>query len=277
MDFQKILTWIKANLRLFIIIIVILLLLIIWLCMGSDKENAGSNGGGLFGSKISYDNSEELEEMIQLIQSNYSVYIFGSDEDGDNKTDTLNYSVTPTVNFSMSSGSLSEFEVKSVKITNMEATSAPSVGRVIRTFPNHTLPASESCLGLFYDGCDNAMKPSEAKDMGSEKEFIVLESGTEPAFFDETPSWNFLPKFKFTVVDAGSIDQEAIMERDNFFNGGSVLAYSGVSSSSLAGTFVFDVLIDTSHGEYRKGFEIVVSADELVGGGRSNLEIDVEK
>jgi hypothetical protein len=131
-------------------------------------------------------------------------------------------------------------------------------------------------LGYFYEGCDNAINPKDAKDMGSEKEFVLLSEGDiDPKFYDETPVSNFLPKLKFTAIGVGSFDYDMIMERDRVFDGMKILQYSGVNPEDLVGTFSFDVEIDTSEGMYTKGFVMDVTADEFVGTGKSNMEIDI--
>ncbi len=273
MDIKHIKEFVKKNLVLILIILFLLFSLIIFLTLRSKKEG-GSSGSLLGGNR--YNNTEELESAIEVYQANYGVYIFGSDSDGDSKVDSMNYHVTPLVSISIDGYELEDFNVKSIKITNAKID--VSKGRGIRSYPNHTLPTSEFCLGNFFEGCDNLINPKDAQDMGSEKEFVLLSEGDiEPKFFDETPTSYFLPKVKFSVIGAGSFDYDMIFERDAGFNSMNILQYSGVSAEDLVGTFSFDVQIDTSEGMYTKGFVMDVTADEFVGTGKSNMEIDTVK
>ena len=273
MDLQKLKEFVKQKKILFLIMIFLLILLILFLCFRNNQEGEGKIT--LFeGSR--YSNSEELESAIEISQANYSIFIFGSDSDGDNKTDTMNYNVTPIVNLNIDGSGLEDFEIKSMKVTNAEIN--VNTGKGIRSYPNHTLPTSVSCLGNFYEGCDNVINPKDAEDMGSEKEYILLSKGDiEASFYDETPTSYFIPKFKFTIIGVGSFDYDMILERDGVFSGMNILEYSGVSTEDLVGTFSFDIEIDTSHGKYVKGFVIEVTSDEFVGTGVSNVEIDVVK
>jgi len=267
MNLKDIKNFVKKNLILTLIFLFILLSLLLFFGLRGKKDGSTLLGGNR------YDNSEELESAIEVSQANYSVYIFGSDSDGDQNIDTLNYHINPMINISISDYN---FEVNSIKITNADID--VSKVRGIRSYPNHTLPATESCLGNFFEGCENLINPQDAKDMGDEKEYVLLSEGDiEPKFFDETPTSYFLPKLKFTVIGVGSFDYDMIMERDGSFNSMNVLQYSGVDTNELVGTFSFDVEIDTSEGMYRKGFVMDVTADEFVGTGKSNMAIDVVK
>jgi hypothetical protein len=273
MNLEDMKTFIKKNLILVIILLFLLVSVLIFLSFRGNKQDGSS--GSLFGGNR-YNNSEELESAIEVYQSNYSLNIFGSSSNDNNITDTLNYSVFPMINISISGWELEDFKVNSIKVTNAQID--VKKGRGIRSYPNHTLPKSEFCLGYFYEGCDNSINPKDAQDMGSEKEYVLLSEGdTEPKFYDETPTSYFMPNLKFTVVGVGSFDSEMIMERDGVFNSANVLEYSGVNPEELVGTFSFDVEIDTSYGLYRKGFVMDVTADEFVGTGASNMEIDIVK
>ncbi len=273
MNFKDIKAFVKQNLVIVLIILFLLLSLIIFLCFRSNEE--GGSSSTLFGGN-SYNNSVDLETAIDVYQANYSIHIFGSDSDEDNTVDTMNYNVTPMINMSIDGFLLEDFEVNSIKITNAEINI--SKGRGVRSFPNHTLPTSLHCLGYFYEGCDNGINPKNAEDMGSEKEYVLLSEGDiEPKFYDETPTSYFSPEIKFTVVGVGSFDYDMIMERDSGFNSMNILQYSGESPEDLVGTFSFDIEIDTSSGKYVKGFVMDVTADEFVGTGASNMEIDTVK
>ena len=273
---QSIKEWMKSLPKWGLILLVLLvLLLLFWIFrLVFDGGSGGLFGGNSNGSKNGYTNSEELENGISVSQANYSLFIYGSDKNNDNNEDTLNIGVTPHLNISVNNP---DIVVNSVKVVGVGVDSKPKLGKVIRSFPNHSVSRAENCTGFFFEGCDANIETTEAPDMGDSFEFTLVDNFESLLYYDEVISGSMMPQFKFTIVEAGSFDGAAILARDNVYEGAKALGYSGVNPTDLVSTLAFDLQIDTNLGMYGKHFEIILSADEFVGTGLSNLAIDVVK
>jgi hypothetical protein len=105
------------------------------------------------------------------------------------------------------------------------------------------LSREESCLGNYFEGCDNPLSIEDLVDMGDEVSYVVSET---PTTYGELPEYLGPMSFSIYLFDIGTYDYDGILNRDGVFSGGRLLDYSGVNLSDLDSTIEFDVIVKLS-------------------------------
>jgi hypothetical protein len=212
-------------------IVVIGVLLFVFLCiyLFSRPRELGFNG-----SSSPKTTSKNVD--IELAQDAYiSPWVYSSDDS------RVHIRFSPNVNLSLVTEDYS-ITPTSVEIINAGFSVEPKIGDSLRLYPTD-LSREESCLGNYFEGCDNPLSIEDLVDMGDEVSYVVSET---PTTYGELPEYLGPMSFSIYLFDIGTYDYDGILNRDGVFSGGRLLDYSGVNLSDLDSTIEFDVIVKLS-------------------------------
>ena len=223
-----------------IIIIGVLLLIILCIYLFSHTKEIGL--GGSSSLKTTAKNVD-----IELSQDAYvSTWVYSSEES------RVHIRFSPNVNLSLVSEDFS-ITPTSVEIINAGFSVKPKIGNSLRLYPTD-LSREESCLGNYFEGCDNPLTIEELVDMGDKGVYVVSET---PTTYAELPEYLGPMNFSIYLFDIGTYNHDAIMDRDGGFSSSKLLEYGGVTLSDLDCTIEFDVVVklsdDTQISKHFKG------------------------
>lgn len=210
------------------------------------------NDGGFSLSSTPRTTSKTVE--IEMMQEGYiTSFVYSSDEG------RVHIRFTPHINMALVTEDFS-ITPTSVEIVNAEFSSAPKIGTSLRLYPT-TLLREESCLGNYYEGCDNPLSVDSLVDMGDSHVYNVVET---PLTYGELPEYLGPLNFSIYVFDIGTYDHDAIMDRDGSFISTKMLEYSGVNLSDLDCTIEFDAVVKLNDGtQIVKHFKGVMNGESL--------------
>jgi hypothetical protein len=214
------------------VIIVVAVLLIVILCVYFFTRTKEC---GLKSSSSVKTTSKNVD--IELAQDGYiTPWVYSSDDS------RVHVRFSPNVNLSLVSDDYS-ITPTSVEIINAGFSKEPKIGDSLRLYPTD-LPREESCLGNYFEGCENTLTIEELVDMGDKGTYVVSET---PTTYGELPEYLGPMSFSIYLFDIGTYDYDAILDRDGVFNSAILLDYSGVNLSDLDSTIEFDVVVKLSN------------------------------
>ncbi len=191
-------------------------------------------------------NDPAIESRVTILQND--VYLFDfSTEEVHAIRDLVHLRIWPVLSFYTTE------EMKSVKIKNIHVETVNSYDVAIFT-PGHI--ANNLTEYDFLYGTREEIKASDIEDQGNTLEFNVVDTAQ---YYDEVYRTSGIPQWFIFVKNLGEYNYTEIYNRDNFWDGGKILEYAGITGSDLNLSFYFDLEIVFEDGEkYVKRFSSTI-------------------
>lgn len=197
-------------------------------------------------------NDLEIEKQVKIEKSEFSSFVFVTQESPSNHV--ININLTPFLTFN-----ISEKEIKSFNISNFKATNTGD-NEVILVHPTD-LPIDTLSRTFLFTKQDD-IKQENLKSSENSIEYIVT---SEVKNFNEVVSKGTVsPYFGIIIKNIASVDYKAILERDSTFDGAKYLEYSEISLNDLDSNIQFDIYIEFTDGKkYSKRFTTDIKGESF--------------
>ena len=211
-------------------------------------------------------NSEEVESLVNIAQSNISGIVFITEEsDNDYR---VHIDLQPYLNLTILNV---DSKVKSFALKNFKGES--EAGEVLLISPTDMDKNLGGSSFIFTD-FNTSIYSKDIKSNGNSINYEVVDEVTQ---FNQVNIRDYImPSFAIIIKDIGSIDYEKIFNETGVFDGGKYLEYLGIDLNQLDTTFQFDIeIVFDDNTKYVKRFNGELVGSSLAGNYTTSIELKV--
>ncbi|KKP65940.1 MAG: hypothetical protein UR61_C0008G0003 [candidate division WS6 bacterium GW2011_GWE1_34_7] len=197
-------------------------------------------------------NSEEVEALVDITQSEMSAFVFATQE---SSTDhRIHINLTPFLTLNIDNSKISELYIENFK-------GESGIGEVLLIHPT-TLATNTIGRTFLFTESSEPIKNETITSVGESITYAVVE--TVSKFNEVSNTGNITPHFGIIIKDISTVNYQEILEKEKIFEGSKYLEYSKVDVEKLNTEIQFDLRIKFEDGkEYFKRFKGTLKGSKL--------------
>lgn len=222
----------------FILVLIFSIVFVFFKIAGSDDNKSDENRQVIVDFP---DSASEIRNTgkIDIVQATFSTSVSSEPFDNSIPEKNIYYTINTVINLT------SDEDISRVRLGNINLSNAPAQGEIKHLAPRHVKPEN-NVVRPYYDYTDlgSTFESLESQDV---IEYSIVE-GAYPEYYDEIGKQGGFVRFQTLVYDTAVVDYDAVMERDDIFDGSKLLSYAGFEAGDLAAEYEFDLLVELENG-----------------------------